>query len=274
MNKTLISFIFAFFLSSCSLFFHPDKKLYSDPAEKGIVHEVIKFKPQDGRILTGLFFPASGEAKATIVHFHGNSQNISAHWHYSAKFAQYGYNVFIFDYGGFGASEGRPSIEQAIKDGAAAIRHSFLLPGAKPDKIVLFAQSLGSAIAPASAAQVEGFKPAALIIEGGFYSYKDVAIAVAKENIYLWPLIWYPEIFVRDKYAPFKYIDKIPCPKLFIHSRKDKTVPFSQGLKYYQIAPAPKEFIETPDNHIEALGIYSDLFLPKILMFLDKALEQ
>lgn len=265
--------IFSFIFSSCSLFMHPDKKLYLDPADYSVKHETIKFKSQDGSILTGLFFPAKGSLKGTIVHFHGNSQNISAHWPYSVQFSNYGYNVFIFDYRGFGASKGKASIKNSVQDGIAAIKHSFLLPGADKNKIIIFGQSLGGAIAAASVFLCEGFKPAAMIVEGSFYSYKDVAYEVAKNNFYLWPIIWYPKIFISGEYSPEKYIDKIDCPKLFIHSRKDHTVPFSQGKKYYEKASQPKEFIETPDGHIEALGKYKELFLPKIISFLEKHLS-
>ncbi len=258
-----------FFFSSCSLFMHPNRKLYKDPIDYNIKHEVIKFKNRRNEILTGIFFPAQGKSKATIVHFHGNAQNMSAHWTYSQPFSLAGYNVFIFDYSGFGASQGKATVKNAIEDGADAIKQSFLLPNAEKGKIVIFAQSIGGAIAPASMSLLEDFKPAMMIIEGSFYSYKEIATIVAKRKIFFWPMIWYPYLFVSDKFSPKNYINKIDCPKLFIHSEKDDIVDFTQGLKYYEKALPPKVFWETPSGHIEAFGLHKDTFLPKAIQFLD-----
>lgn len=255
--------------SSCSLFMHPNRKLYKDPLDYNIKHEVIKFKNRRNEILTGIFFSAKGNPKATIVHFHGNAQNMSAHWIYSQPFSLAGYNVFIFDYSGFGASEGKATVKNAIEDGADAIKQAFLLPNAKKEKIVIFAQSIGGAIAPASISLLKDFKPRAMIIEGSFYSYKEIASIVARKKIFFWPVIWYPYLFISDKFSPKNYLDKMDFPKLFIHSQKDDIVDFSQGIKYYQKALPPKEFLKTPCGHIEAFGAHKDLFLPQAIKFLD-----
>lgn len=261
--------LYVFFLSSCSLFMHPDSKLYRDPALYGIKHEIIKFKAADGSMLTGIFFPAEGRPLATIVHFHGNSQNMSAHWMYSQPFTAAGYNVFIFDYRGFGASQGSASVSNAVEDGVAAIKQSFLLPGADKSRIIIFGQSLGGAVCAASAALTENFRPMAMIIEGSFSSYREIASAAARKKIYFWPLIWYPPLFVSDRYSPVKYLDRFDFPKLFLHSRKDKVVFFSLGKKYYERSLPPKKFLEVPDGHIEAFGAYREIFLPEALNFLD-----
>ncbi|MDA8130710.1 MAG: alpha/beta hydrolase [Elusimicrobia bacterium] len=253
------------------LFFKPGGRAYSDPAASGLRSEAVKFSSSDGTALTGLFFPAAGEPKATVVHFHGNAQNMTAHYPYSAWLAADGYNVFIFDYRGYGASFGRPSLGGAVRDGEAALQQALKLPGARADRIVVFGQSLGGAIAVAAVAE-SGFKPAAMVLEGTFYSYRQVAAAVLRRSWLTWPFSWLPYLAVSGRHSPSDYISAVPCPKLFIHSVEDGTVPYAQGRKLYEAAPPPKEFWEVPAGHIEAFGAFRGAYALRLLAFLDDAL--
>jgi len=257
-------------LCGCThLFFHPETRVFSDPAAAGLKYEAIKFASEDGTALTGLFFPAAGEARATVVDFHGNAQNMTAHFPYSAWLAAEGYNVFIVDYRGYGASGGKADLDGVVMDARAALAHSLKLPGARPDRIVVFGQSLGGAVAVAALAQ-SGFKPAALVVEGTFYSYRGVASESLRRHWLTWPLAWLPWLAVSGRHSPADFISGITCPKLFIHSENDGTVPFSQGKKLYDAAPQPKEFWTVPGGHIEAFGFYRETFGPRLLAFLEK----
>jgi len=255
-------------LSGCThLFFKPTPRLYSDPAAAGFTSEAVKFKAADGTNLTGLFFPSDGPAKGTVVHFHGNGQNITAHYPYSAWLAGAGYNVFIFDYRGYGASGGKPSLAGLVEDGKAALAQALKLPGAEPGRVIVFGQSLGGAIAVAAVAE-SGFKPAAMVLEGTFYSYRQVASAVMRRRWLTWPFCWLPYLAVSGRHSPADYIGRIDCPKLFLHSVSDNTVPFAQGRKLYAAAGAPKEFLEVPAGHVEAFAAFRGSYGPRLLTFL------
>lgn len=262
-------------LAGCThLFFKPTRGVHADPAAQGTKYEAIKFKSGDGTDLTGLFFPpAAGAPKGTVVHFHGNGQNMTAHYHYAAWLAGAGYNVFVFDYRGYGASGGRATLAGVVEDGKAALLHALKLPGAEADKVVVFGQSLGGAVAAAAVAE-SGFKPAAMIVEGSFYSYRQVAAAVMRNNWLTWPFSWLPWLAVSGRHSPAGHIAKIDCPKVFLHSVNDGTVPFAQGRKLYAAAAGPKEFWEVPAGHIEAFTAFSRAYSPRLLQFLDAALEK
>lgn len=261
-------------LSGCThLFFKPTRHIHSDPAAAGLKYEAIKFSSSDGTPLTGIFFPAEGAVRATVVHFHGNGQNMTAHYQYSAWLAENGYGVFIFDYRGYGASGGKPSMRGAVEDGKAALAHALKLPGADPGKVVVFGQSLGGAVAIAAAADSE-VRPAALIIEGSFYSYRQVAAAVMRRSWLTWPFSWLPYLLVTGQDSPSEMIRSLSCPKLFIHSPSDGTVPYAQGRRLYEAAPGPKEFWEVPAGHIEAFGAFRGAYAPRMLSFLDSVLPQ
>ncbi len=260
-------------LSGCTdLFFQPSGHVYSDPADAGLKAEAIKFSSADGTGLTGLFFPPAGRPKATVVHFHGNAQNMTAHYPFSAWLAAEGYNVFIFDYRGYGASGGKAGLDGVVEDGKAALAHALKLPGARADKVVVFGQSLGGAIAVAAVAE-SGFKPAALVIEGSFHSYRGVAAAVLRSRWFTWPFSWLPYLVVSGRHSPAAYIGAMDCPKFFLHAAGDITVPYAQGVLLYAAAGQPKEFHEVPSGHIEAFATFRPSFGSPLLRFLDKALK-
>ncbi len=259
-------------LSGCThLFFQPSGGVFSDPAEDGIKYEVIKFRSGDGTELTGMFFPSKGAPLATIAHFHGNAQNMTAHFPYSAWLAREGFNVFIFDYRGYGASGGRPEMGGLVQDGVAALNQAAKLPGADSERIIVFGQSLGGAIAVAAVAE-SGFRPAAMVLEGTFYSYRSVASAALRRNWWSWPFSWIPWAGVTGKYSPSDYISKIKCPKLFIHSELDPIVPFRQSIKLYEAAKGPKEFWSVPSGHTDAFYGQRETYGPKLTAYLKTVL--
>src|SRR5688572_11337453 len=111
-------------LAGCAhdLFYYPDSVMYDTPASAGLRYEPVGFRSRDGTRLSGWFIPAAGEAgKGTVVHFHGNAGNISAHWRLVSWLPPRGYNVFVFDYRGYGASEGRPGPRGVFEDANSAL---------------------------------------------------------------------------------------------------------------------------------------------------------
>ena len=261
-------------LSGCThVFFKPTRQIHADPAAAGVKSEAIKFNSADGTPLTGLFFPPAGKPKGTVVHFHGNGQNMTAHYPYAAWLAAEGYNVFSFDYRGYGASGGRAELSGIVEDGKAALAHSLKLPGAEPGKIIVFGQSLGGAVAVAAVAEA-GFRPAAMVLEGTFYSYRQVAAAVLRRHWLTWPASWLAHLLVSGRHSPADNIADIDCPKVFIHAVSDNTVPFSEGKKLYAAAPGPKEFWEVPAGHIEAFTAFHAAYAPRLMRFLDLALAK
>lgn len=272
--KILLPVIAALPLTGCThLFFQPSKEVFGDPADSGLKYEAIKFKSGDGTDLTGLFFPSSGTALGTVVHFHGNAQNMTSHFPFSAWLAKEGFNVFILDYRGYGASGGKAALDGLVQDAKAALEQAQKLPGAEADRIIVFGQSLGGAIAVAAVGE-SGFKPAVLVLEGTFYSYKGVGSAILRRRWWTWPISWLPWVTVSGRHSPSDYIAGITCPKLFIHSEKDPIVPLSQGRKLFNAAVPPKEFWPVPYGHIDAFYSQREANGPRLVEFLKKALKK
>jgi fermentation-respiration switch protein FrsA (DUF1100 family) len=139
--------------------------------------------------------------------------------------------VFLFDYRGYGRSEGRPSEEGFYQDAMAAYDYLTSRRRITPDRLVIFGRSLGAAVAGELAAH----KPASgLILEACFPSIE----AVAKYYYFGLPVHWLLG-------ASFRLIDRLPLlslPKLFIHGDRDNVIPLSLGEETFRASKPPKEF--------------------------------
>jgi fermentation-respiration switch protein FrsA (DUF1100 family) len=228
--------------------YDPIKGLPYTPAELGLNFEEIFFKTGDRLRLHGWFVPAQG-ADFTVLYCHGNGGNMMYFLDTVNLLNSLGLNCFIFDYRGYGSSEGRPSEHGTYLDVRAAYRWLTKKKGIAPQRIIIFGWSLGGSVAAYLASKT---RPAGLVIEGTFTSYADIG----KKYYPYMPVRW----AARFKYPTIDYIRKVKCPVMVIHSRDDETVPFEFGLSLYDAANEPKEFVELRGSHNEAYLISNGIY--------------
>lgn len=243
-------------------FYYPDRKVYRTPAEDGLRFEEVRFNSEDGTELNGWFIPAEGKALGTVIHFHGNAQNMTGHYSFVSWLPKNGFNLFVFDYRGYGKSEGTPTRDGVHQDSEAAVRYIKSRTDIDQNKIILFGQSIGgaNAIAVLGSDDFEGI--AGIAVESAFSSYRRVAADhIAPFLRSLTPLI------VRQSYSPIKVVANIsPTPILFIHGTEDKTVPFYHSQRLYEKAGQPKElWVIEGGWHTEALSIYAEKYQPRLI---------
>lgn len=261
-------------ISGCSvqgMFYQPDRVLYSTPQAAGLAFEPVRFKSKDGTALTGWFIPATGyhnpkNAKGTIIHFHGNAQNMTAHWEFVAAFPKRGFNVFVFDYRGYGASSGEPNPKGVFEDSDSAIHYVRSRPDIEPKRLLIFGQSLGgtNAIAAVGVGNKDGI--AAIAIESTFYSYSAIASDKVSGAGFL----------MSDTYSAENFIDKLsPIPFLLIHGTNDRVIPFEHGLRLFAIAKEPKTFVKVEGGeHIESLTPrFNGKYLDTLSQFFEDAVK-
>ena len=242
------------FLSGCvqSMFYYPDHVRYETPDALGLRYEAVRFTSADGTKLSGWFIPAVGrqqnpkEAKGTVVHFHGNAQNMSSHWRFVAWLPKQDYNVFVFDYRGYGESEGVPEPKGVFEDSSAALNYVRSRSDVDAERLFVFGQSLGgtNAIAVVGSGNRAGVKAAA--IESTFYSYSSIAndkMAGAG-------------LLVSDDYAASKFVAAVsPIPLLLIHGTADGVIPHAHSQRLLAAAREPKRLIEVPGaGHLEPMS--------------------
>lgn len=260
------------------LFYFPSRELIHDPVAIGLPFHDVWFDGQDGTRLHGWFFPAGPAggtpAKATVIHFHGNAENISTHVYSAVWLAREGFNVFAFDYRGYGQSDGKPDKDGIQEDAAAAVRWVRGRPDVDPDRLIFFGQSLGAAIAVHLAAGPEGAGLRAVVLESGFSSYRTITREKLSLSVLTWPLQWPLSFLVSDRYRPREAIAKLaPVPVLIIHGTADPVVPYSHAVTLYAAAREPKTLWTIPDaGHTAAFGRYGEIYRPRLVAFLDRCL--
>lgn len=260
-------------LTGCaqSLFYFPDKVVYGTPQQAGLRFEEVAFPSKDGTRLTGWFIPASGYsdargAKATVIHFHGNAQNMTAHWHFAKWLPKRGYNLFVFDYRGYGASQGSPGPRGLFEDSVSALDYVRSRPDVNPDKLILLGQSLGgaNAIAAAGAGNRQGIR--AIVIESAFYSYSSVAS----------DKISWAGALMDDTYSPANYITRLaPIPLLLLHGTDDPVVPFHHAIWLYYAAHEPRRLVMIEGGkHVQAFTpAFGTTYMDLVSAFLEDVLK-
>lgn len=237
-----------FALSCNHLFYYPDNIEYLKPDKFGLKYEQISLPSGDETLHMWKISGNRVETPGKVLHFHGNAQNLSSHFLFSAWLARFGYDVYIFDYRGYGRSTGEPSRKGLVDDGIAALRHV----AARDDKdLFVLAQSLGGAVAvPAMAlAGSAAEKVRLLTIDSSFPSYRALAREKLSSFWLTWPFQWPFSFFVSDDYSAAEYIGTLRVPLLIVHGTKDRVVPFEMGKELFRLAPGPdKEFWEIKDK--------------------------
>lgn len=271
-----LSIVLCSSLAGCSgLLYYPSRQLYYPPEKFGLEPEEVSFASKAGPKLFGWYFrnSADQEAKAIIVFYHGNAENMTSHYANVRWLLEHGYDLFTFDYQGYGRSEGSPSPEGTVADGEAALEWASSRFPKTP--IVIFGQSLGGAIALRNAIDMKDKVALRFVaVDSTFPSYRSMGRAVMARSLLTWPFQWLGWLLMSDGAAPDGDIGKIaPVPLLVIHGDEDSVVEFEHGEEVFRQAGEPKEFWRIPG------GKHTDVFLrdeyrKKFLFTLDRVLKE
>lgn len=223
--------------------YYPHRELEAAPTELGRAFEEARFNADDGVRLHGWFFPAntnSPRAHWAFLICHGNAGNVSHRLDLCQALLETGASVFVFDYRGFGKSEGRPGEEGTYRDAQAA--HAWLRQkGFRGENIIAFGESLGGAVAAELALRetVGG-----IVLQSTFTSIPDIGA-----EFYPWLPV---RLITTIKYDTHAKLPRIKVPVLVMHSRTDDIVGFHHAEKNFAVANEPKLFCELSGGHNDA----------------------
>lgn len=252
--------LFVYLMQSHLLFF-PTKDKVATPRHIGLTYEQVKLTTEDDLKLDGWFVPAPN-SRGVVLFFHGNAGNISHRLDSLLIFHQLGLSTLIFDYRGYGDSEGKVSEHGSYRDAVAAWRYLTLQKKVPPENIIFFGRSLGAAVASQLATV---HTPKALIMESAFTSIPELA---AKLYPFL-PARW----ISRFHYNSRENLKRIKCPILVIHSADDEIIPFEHGRQLFRVAKEPKKFLEIKGGHNNGFMVSNDSYRKSIDQFLHSILE-
>ena len=231
------------------------------PDSFGLQAEDCYFTSADGVRLHGWFF-ANENASATLIWCHGNAGNISDRLYDLTLLCKLPINVFIFDYRGYGRSEGSPDEPGVYLDAEAAYDYMISRNDVDKNKIIIFGRSLGGAVAVDLATKRSSV---GLILEATFTSAKDMA----KSSFGFLPVHY----IMKTKLSSITKIRGIEIPVLVAHGTSDRTVPFKLGRQLFEAANEPKEFYEIQNaDHNDTFVVGGKFYIEKLFEFIDRCL--
>ena len=243
--------------------YHPDSWQDKDwRAASGLPLEDIWFSSADGTKLFG-WYAEQGATSGVVLWCHGNAGNIINRLENLRALYRTGLSVFIFDYRGYGRSQGAPSEEGLYQDAIGAYDYLTRTRMIRSERIVIFGRSLGASVA----AELASHKPAAgLILESCFPSIE----AVAKFHYGGLPVHWLLG-------AEFRLIDRLPqlsLPKLIIHGDQDDIIPLELGQQVFEAAKPPKSFyVIKGADHNNTYHVGGEPYFERVASFVQSAVR-
>lgn len=224
---------------------------YANWSAKNYGAEEVNFDSQDGTHLHGWYWQHANP-QGHLLYCHGNGDCVGYLGDYLAELSErHRLSVFVFDYRGYGKSEGSPSEAGILQDGVAARDWLAGRAAIPPAEVILMGRSLGGAVCVDIAAQ-SGAR--GLILQNTFTSLPDAAA-----NIY-----WFlpVRLLMRNQYRSIDKIGRYSGPLLQSHGNRDRIVPFEVGQRLFDAAPGVKRFftVEGGDHNDPEPDSYSIAF--------------
>lgn len=217
----------------------PASRGWWPPQPERLTVQELNLITNDGRRVHAWWCPREGAAGA-VLYCHGNAGNLSYRqalvrdWH-----DQFGESVLLFDYPGFGHSEGSPDEIGCYAAADAAFAWLTKTQGVPPERVILYGKSLGGGVAVELATR---HPHRALVLAKTFTSVPEVA-----QKVYPWlPARW----LARSQFNNLGKLPQCPHPVFLTHGDRDELIPFSMTEQLYEAAVTPKRFLPLPgENH-------------------------
>lgn len=246
-------------LGGCtSVIFQPIAEHYRLPYQDQLEYEELTITETGLPTLHGWHLPVPeavvGGRKGTVLFLHGNAQNLSTHTQFVYWLPAQGYEVYVFDYRGYGKSAGIPELGPIIYDISRMITFTAEHAG---NQVIVFGHSLGASMAVATVALMEPRPPVkALVIASAFSDYRQIVRELLAQNTLAWLLQWPLSLTIDNQYAPRKWIGHIsPIPVYLLHSREDQIIAEHHAETLLQQVQQPSYFFPLVGRHNEFLEL-------------------
>ncbi len=241
-----------------SFIYFPAREYDARPEDFGLAAEPLSLQSGGGVRLEGWWIHGAG--RTALLFFHGNAGNISHRLERAKLLVEsLGLDVFLVDYRGYGASSGKPDEEGLYLDGEAIIRAA-AERGFPADRIVLFGESLGGAVAIETALRHPCL---ALILETPFRSIAAMARAI-------YPFL--PAFLIRTRFDNEAKIARITIPKLIVAAERDDVIPRGHARRLFDLATPPRDFYVIPGaTHNDTYLAGGKQYVERWRQFLERA---
>jgi len=241
--KTILVFLCALVLVGCSgVFYQGSSGEYTHPEKTGFQWRELSFARPGGGRLSAALVPGRGtdSGRGLLIQFHGNAQNMTAHWLAFQWAVLRGWDLLVWDYSGYGTSDAPVSQPQVAQDADAFlgwVSDSILPRYSGP--VVLVGQSLGAAVLTSAFPRWKDRAKATLVVaECGFSSYREIARDRVALHWFTWPAWPFVTPLISDADAPKKSISRIaPTPFLILSCSEDEVIPRPFQVRMHDQAP-------------------------------------
>ncbi|MEN3329290.1 MAG: uncharacterized protein V7638_4097 [Acidobacteriota bacterium] len=260
-----VAFVYGLRRLELLITFHPARMSEQESRSPAEGAEIVWFNSADGTRLNGWFFASQSKpAIATIIFCHGNGGNISSVGWMGQRFAKHGFNVLLFDYRGYGASDGVAADESGLyADGDGAVAFVVNNKGVRPEQIILYGQSLGTTVV-ADVASRGNY--GAVVIESGLSSASSVAATA---------LPWLPawlHFLGRNRFESARKLANVKSPILIAHGDPDGTIPTDEGRRLFASANEPKKLLIVPGAGHVVFAAAGEPYLNQVEQFMCDAM--
>lgn len=249
------------------MIFFPSPTITQTPADFGATYEDVWLSVQQGdrtERIHGWWIPVppGQPQRGVMLYLHGNGLNIGANADYAVRWQRLGLSVFLFDYRGYGQSEGAfPSEAAVYQDADAAWRYLTEDRGIAPEEILIYGHSLGGAIAIDLG--VRQPRAAGLIVESSFTSIRDMAHRTT-------PFGFLPiDQILTQRFDSIRKVPHLQVPVLYAHGAQDAQVPADMSKALYAATRSPKMLWISPTGGHAIGDVDSDGYGQAIREFLD-----
>lgn len=241
---TLLSICVALYFYQTKIVFYPTREFAITPSQLQLPYEDVYINITAKERIHGWYFPTSNPDSVkdgpVVLFCHGNAGNISHRLETAELILHLGASILLFDYRGYGKSDGSPSEENVYADAEACYNWLVEQKGVNPEQIIFFGRSLGGAVAIELARRV---KCGGLVVESCFTSAEEMG----KRMFPLFPI----KYLLRYKFDSIRKIGSLTCPVLVTHSPDDEIIPFEMGRRLFAAANEPKQFVTLRGGHNE-----------------------
>lgn len=249
--------------------YYPSRDLYYDPSKFGLQPEDVWTESEKKDKIHGWWFEAKN-SKGTIVFFHGNAENLTSHYMQIVWIVEYGYNLLVFDYPGYGLSSGEPDPESCVYSAYSMIDWVQKNKNPHNQPLIIYGQSMGGAIALRAALDRKEQVPLhAVVADSAFNTFQGIGRKKLSSYWLTWLIQPLAYVLLSDKWAAKDLENLSPIPTLVIHGQKDPVVEPEFGEKIYSELRDPKEIWRIEDGvHIDVFWRHDKLYRQKFLDWL------
>jgi len=241
--------------------YHPSNEIRGNPADVGLDFQDVELRTADNILLHGWYCAKTGSKKVILL-FHGNTGNISDCLASLKIFSDLGYSSLVFDYRGYGRSQGKPDELGTYRDADTAWEWLLREQHFAPSDVIILGRSLGAAIGANLASK---HNPAAVVLESTFTSLPDIAA----EKHRLVPA----RLMTRFNYNTLDLIKQINSPILIIHGPDDSVISYKHGRRLFAAANEPKGFLDIDSHHAEGYLRSGEIYINGLKDFFQHHIE-